>query len=72
MFKPTRGPHKPSIKPTGINPFALIKFLEQAQIDLAKRGELDASFRFEMLKTYFEQDYEVGKPLNYSGQVLGF
>lgn len=71
MFKP-RGPQKPSFKPTGINPFALVKFLEQAQLDLTKRGELDSAFRLEMLKTYFQEDYEPGKPLNYSGQVLGF
>lgn len=71
MFKP-RGPQKPSFKPTGINHFALVKFLEQAQLDLTKRGELDSAFRLEMLKTYFQEDYEPGKPLNYSGQVLGF
>jgi len=71
MFKP-RGPQKPSFKPTGINPFALIKFLEKAQLDLTRRGELDTAFRIEMLKTYFEEDYEVGKPLEYHGQILGF
>lgn len=71
MFKPTRGPSKPSLKTSGINHFALVKFLEQCQQRLEDEGDSNSAFRIEMIKTYFQEDYEEGKPLKFSGQVLG-
>lgn len=70
MFKP-RGPQKASFKPTGINHFQLIKFLEQCQKRLEVEGEKDSAFRIEMIKEYFKEDYSPGKPLEFDGRVLG-
>ena len=71
MFKPTRGASKPTLRSSGINQFALIKFLEECQRRLEVEGDQHSAFRFEMVKTYFQQDYEEGKPLRFTGQVLG-
>lgn len=71
MFKPTRGPSKPSLKTSGINHFALVKFLQQCQDRIEKEGDAAGAFRVEMIKTYFQEDYEDGKPLKFSGQVVG-
>jgi hypothetical protein len=73
MFKPTRGMSKPTLRgSSGINQFALIKLLEACEAELRTKGEENSAFRFEMLKTFFKEDYEEGKPLKYSGQMLGF
>lgn len=70
MYGP-RGPRKPSLKLTGINHFALIKFLEDCEKRLLQENETESAFRFEMMKTYFKEDYEPGKPLKFTGSVLG-
>lgn len=73
MFKPTRGFSKPALRAGGgINQFALIKLLETCEAELRVRGEEESAFRFEMLKTFFKEDYEEGKSLKYNGQMLGF
>ena len=71
MFKPTRGPQKPSFKQTGINHFQLIKFLQLCQKRLEMEGERDSAFRFEMVVDYLKQDYVPGRPLEFDGKVLG-
>lgn len=71
MFKPTRGPQRPSISKSGISHWQMIKFIEQCETALKQIGEEESAFRFEMLKEYFKNDYEEGKPPKYSGQVLG-
>lgn len=71
MFKPTRGPSKPTLKSSGINQLALVKFLQDCEDYLLRSGDQDGAFRVEMIKTYFKEDYEEGKPLKFSGQVVG-
>lgn len=71
MYAP-RGPSKPKLKLTGINHFALVRFLEDCEKRLLLENEPEAAFRIEMIKTYFKEDYEEGKPLKFSGSVLGF
>ena len=71
MFAP-RGPQKPKFKPTGINVFALIKFLKECEHELDLREEEDSAYRFMMLREFFEKDYEEGKPLKYDSKALGF
>jgi len=71
-MKPFRGAQQPSISGKGINPFSLIKFLEEAQTMCVKNGDKESAFRFELMVDYFKQDYEEGKPLKFSGQVIGY
>ena len=71
MFKPTRGPSKPSVRTSGINEFALVKFLEQAKDYLERNEKADQAFVVEMLTDYFKHDYEPGKPLKFTAQVVG-
>jgi len=72
MFKPTRGPQKPSFKATGISPFQMIKFLERYQEKLNSIGEQEAAFRIEMLVDYFENDYNSETGLFFDSRKLGF
>lgn len=72
MFKPHRGPQKPKIESVGINPFNLIKFLEQAKERCVQAGEEESAFRFECMIQYFKQDYHPSKPLKFNGGVIGF
>ena len=72
MFKPHRGPQKPSFQPSGISPNKLIQFLEHAQHRCADAGEEEAAFRFEMMVEYLRKDYVPGKPLEFNSMVLGF
>lgn len=72
MMKPYRGAQPPSISRKGINPFSLIKFLEEAERMCKQKGDEESAFKFEMMVEYFKQDYEEGKPLKFSGQVLGY
>ncbi len=37
-----------------------------------KNGDKESAFRFELMVDYFKQDYEEGKPLKFSGQVIGY
>ena len=71
MFAP-RGPQKPKFKQTGINVFALIRFLKECEHELDLREEEDSAHRFMMLREFFEKDYEEGKPLKYDSKALGF
>lgn len=71
MFKPTRGPSKPSLRTSGINEFALVKFLEQAQKHLELNNKKEEAFVVEMLGEYFKQDYEPGKPLKFTASAVG-
>lgn len=71
-MKPYRGAQPPSISGKGINPFSLIKFLEDAEQMCKQKGDDESAFKFEMMVEYFKQDYEEGKPLKFSGQVLGY
>ena len=70
MYAP-RGPSKPTFKQNGINHFTLIKFLEDCEKRLLQENEPESAFRIEMIKTYFKEDYEEGKPPKFSGSVLG-
>jgi hypothetical protein len=70
MFTP-RGPSKPTVKLNGINHFALIKFLDDCEKRLIQENETESAFRIEMIKTYFAEDYEPGKPLKFTGSVIG-
>lgn len=72
MFKPTRGAQRPSKTTHGINPFALIKFLESAKTKCEQEGDRDSALRFELMVEYFRNDYEPGKPLKFTGGVIGF
>lgn len=72
MFKPTRGPQKPTFKQSGISPFQLIKFLENYKNKLDSIGEKDSAFRIEMLVDYFEQDYHADRALHFDSSKLGF
>ena len=72
MFKP-RGPQKPSRQQFhGITLPQLIKVLEFSRSRCIEGGDMNAAFRFEMLREYFEKDYDPGKPVKYSGEMLGF
>lgn len=72
MFKPTRGPQKPSFKNTGISHFALIRFLESYQRKLNSIGEDDSALRIELLVDFFKNDYEPGRGLDFDSRKLGF
>lgn len=72
MFKPTRGAQRPSKTLQGINPFALIKFLEQAKMKCEQEGDNDSALKFELMVEYFSKDYEPGKPLKFTGGVIGY
>ena len=69
MFKP-RGPHKPTFKPSGVNQFALVRFLEAYQQLIEKNNE-DAAFYIEQLVTFFKEDYDCSRPLEFDSQKLG-
>jgi hypothetical protein len=71
MFKPTRRHNNPIFKQSGINHFSLIRFLEDCEKRLLQENETESAFRVEMMKTYFKEDYEPGKPLKFTGSVLG-
>ena len=71
MFKPTRGPSKPTFKLSGINQMALVRFLEAYHDRLCKKEEYDAAFSVEMLADYFKNHYEEGKPLQFDPIKLG-
>lgn len=70
MFKPTRGPQRPSITKTGISHFQLIKFLEQYRSALERKG-LESALDVEMLVDYFKNDYDPAKPLVFDSVKLG-
>ncbi|NDC22719.1 MAG: hypothetical protein EB078_09150 [Proteobacteria bacterium] len=72
MLKPHRGPQAPSFQSSGISHLKLIRFLEDAQRRCEEAGEKDSAFRFEMMVEYFRKDYVPGKPLAFTGMVLGF
>jgi len=69
MFKP-RGPQKASFKPTGVNQFALVKFLEQYR-DRIEKDNSDAAFYVDQLVTFFKEDYDSKMPLAFDSQRLG-
>ena len=48
----------------------LIKFCQNASIDLGKNGDEDASVRFEILADYLRNDFRGGK-LTYDSTILG-
>lgn len=68
----SRGPQRPKFKQKGINVFSLIKFLKECEHVLDINEEKESSYRFAMLRQYFERDFEEGKPLKYEGKALGF
>lgn len=71
MFKPTRGPSKPTFKLSGISQMSLVRFLEAYEAKLRSKDELDAAFSVEMLADYFKNHYEEGKPLQFDPIKLG-
>lgn len=71
MFKPTRGPQKPTFKSNGINPMSLVRFLEQYEAKLLSQNDTDGAFPVEMLIDYFKNHYEEGKPLHFDPIKLG-
>lgn len=72
MFKPTRGPQKPSLHLNGINPQRLITFLEEAQHCCERKGDFDAALRFECMVDYFKKDHDSGKGLVFKPGIIGF
>jgi len=48
----------------------LIKFCQQASIDLSKNGDDNSSIRFEIFADYLREDYRGGK-LMYNSNILG-
>lgn len=71
MFKPTRGPQKPSMKLNGINQFALVRFLE-AYHNRVERDDEEAAYYIEQLVTFFKEDYDTSRPLVFESNKLGF
>ena len=69
MFKP-RGPHKPTFKPSGVNQFALVRFLEAYRQRVEKDND-EAAFYIEQLITFFKEDYDNSMPLVFDSQKLG-
>lgn len=72
MFAPTRGAQRPSLSLHGISAFALIRFLEQAKNKCEQEGDKDSALKFELMVEYFRNDYEPGKPLKFTGRVIGY
>jgi Holliday junction resolvase-like predicted endonuclease len=72
MFRPTRGPQKPSFKSDGINPHKLVKFLDEARMYCEKKGDMDSALRFECMVDYFKKDHDSGKALVFTPGVIGY
>ena len=71
MFKPTRGPQRAAFSAkSGISKFQLIKFLEQYQRYLEKKGH-GSALDVELLVEYFKNDYDESKPLVFDSVKLG-
>lgn len=69
MFAP-RGPQKPKRLPSGISPWALIHFMEDAKVSCEQNGHKDEAFVFEQLLDFF-RNYDIEKPLKYNSRILG-
>lgn len=72
MFKPTRGPQRASFKSTGISQTQMIKFLEKYKEKIDRTGEIESSYRIEMLIDFFINDYNPDKGLHFDSTKLGF